>query len=268
MTAQDPVEMPLFPLHSVLFPGIALPLHVFEQRYRDLVARCVEEAEPFGVVLIRDGSEVGGSPVTLAEVGTTALIREAGRYPDGRLDVMCVGGRRFRIARVVSAREAYLVGEVTLLDEPLGDRRVAAALAGRVGRRFLRYVELLAPSTADADRPPMNFEVEVEVEVDAEAAGPIKDPSSAVPVDDGERHALLMAAARRLTSASDPSALSYAITGLIHVELGTRQALLEAVDTVSRLQQLDALLGLEIHLLSRQLRPLLLDVGGGMLRRN
>ena len=77
------LELPLFPLHSVLFPGVALPLHIFEERYRQMVARCVDRGEPFGVVLIRDGREVGGGTLSLADVGTTAIIRRAGRYADG-----------------------------------------------------------------------------------------------------------------------------------------------------------------------------------------
>jgi len=78
------MDLPLFPLHTVLCPGIALPLHVFEERYRLLVARCLERREPFGVVLIRQGREVGPLEGRIARVGTTAVIREAGHYPDGR----------------------------------------------------------------------------------------------------------------------------------------------------------------------------------------
>ena len=91
------LELPLFPLHSVLCPGVALPLHIFEERYRQMVAHCIERSEPFGVVLIRDGREVGGGQLSLADVGTTAIIRKAGRYPDGKLDILTIGARRFRI---------------------------------------------------------------------------------------------------------------------------------------------------------------------------
>src|SRR5918992_1580301 len=99
------VELPLFPLHTVLCPGVALPLHIFEERYRLMVARCIERDEPFGVVLIRDGREVG--PMT-------------GRIPDGRMDIVAIGDRRFRICELIEGREPYLVGEVTLIDETLG----------------------------------------------------------------------------------------------------------------------------------------------------
>jgi len=80
------MQLPLFPLHTVLCPGIALPLHIFEPRYRALVRDCVEASAPFGVVLIRNGREVGGGTISFSAIGTLAEIREAGRYPDGRYE--------------------------------------------------------------------------------------------------------------------------------------------------------------------------------------
>ena len=73
------MEIPLFPLHTVLCPGIVLPLHIFEERYRAMTRRCLDTGDPFGVVLIRDDREVGTQGVaTLAGVGAFAEIREAG----------------------------------------------------------------------------------------------------------------------------------------------------------------------------------------------
>ena len=66
--------LPLFPLHSVLCPGMALPLHIFEPRYREMIGACLEAETPFGVVLIRDGREVGPLAGHIADVGTTAVI--------------------------------------------------------------------------------------------------------------------------------------------------------------------------------------------------
>ena len=90
---------------SVLFPGLALPLHIFEERYRLLVARLSEGEDDidrsFGVVAIRAGHEVGASSVAaLHEVGTTALLRRVTPYPDGRSDIVSVGARRFRLHAV------------------------------------------------------------------------------------------------------------------------------------------------------------------------
>src|SRR4051812_15964255 len=240
------VQLPLFPLHAVLFPGVALPLHIFEERYRSMVGRCIAAGEPFGVVLIKDGREIGDVPVSLAQVGTTAIIRQAGRYPDGRLDIVTVGGRRFRIDELYDDREPYLVGEVEILEEPIGEREEARRLARRVGSSFMRYLDRLAPTLGDASGGP-EIELEVDLDDDDDADDDLTDaetnplihaleivstenlePSSSGALDraelnDRERHRLLMAAAKRLTSTSDPTVLSYVITGLVHVEQGRRQ---------------------------------------------
>ena len=71
------MDLPLFPLHTVLCPGVVLPLHLFEPRYREMVGRCLADDAPFGVVLIREGRETGPSIPDLASVGTLAEIREA-----------------------------------------------------------------------------------------------------------------------------------------------------------------------------------------------
>jgi len=67
------MELPLFPLNTVLFPGATLPLHVFEERYKQMINQCLESRSPFGVLLIRSGNEVG-TPTEPFEVGTTASI--------------------------------------------------------------------------------------------------------------------------------------------------------------------------------------------------
>ena len=99
------MEIPLFPLHQVLCPGIVLPLHIFEDRYRAMTRRCLDTGEPFGVVLIRDGREAGTKGMaTLAGVGAFAEIREAGRYPDGRYDLLAAATGRFAIESVDALR--------------------------------------------------------------------------------------------------------------------------------------------------------------------
>lgn len=254
------MELALFPLYTVLCPGVALPLHVFEPRYRALVDRCVTTGEPFGVVLIREGPEVGGPAARVADVGTTALIREAGRYPDGRLDIMTVGGRRFRIGGTAAAPEGYLVADVRYLDEPIGDAPAARRLAEHVSARFLRYLELLQPALDD-DGP--EVEVELVLDVPDAPAGSEPEPAAGGPEviagTDADRRELLMAAARRLVTPEDPTALSYVLAGLVQLELPSRQVLLEAPDTETRLRALDGLLTREIDLLGRQLKPLVVN---------
>jgi uncharacterized protein len=106
----------LFPLSTVLFPGMPLPLHIFEERYKLMIGRCVEEKRPFGVVLIQSGPEVGG-PCVPYWVGTTAHIVAVRRLDDGRMNLIALGQERFRVVEMVRA-EPYLVARVeTLVDE-------------------------------------------------------------------------------------------------------------------------------------------------------
>jgi Lon protease-like protein len=109
------MELPLFPLHTVLFPGRPLPLHVFEQRYRDLLRDCLASDRRFGVVAIRSGAEAGAD-VDLFEVGTIAEIKHVERLPDGRANLVTRGMQRFRIEHLVPG-SAYLCAEARPLDE-------------------------------------------------------------------------------------------------------------------------------------------------------
>jgi uncharacterized protein len=142
----------LFPLNTVLFPGAVLNLHVFEERYRRMVAECLDTGEAFGVVLIRDGQEAGDPDVTPHDVGTTAEISEVTPLPAGRYYISTVGGRRFRIHRIVS-REPYLTAEVEFLaeeDEDDDEEARAAELTHRVLGEFREYVKLLVAFSGHA----------------------------------------------------------------------------------------------------------------------
>jgi Lon protease-like protein len=90
------LDIPLFPLNTVLFPGGFLPLRIFEPRYLDMVAVCMQQQSPFGVVMIRSGGEVG-APAETMRVGTLAAIVDFDKGKDGMLMVACIGGDRFRI---------------------------------------------------------------------------------------------------------------------------------------------------------------------------
>jgi Lon protease-like protein len=119
-------ELPLFPLHSVLYPYAPMHIHVFEDRYRQLVRHCHEFDLPFGVVLIRNGSDTG----EIAEpfmIGTVAKVQAVHEYPDGRLDITITGQRRFRIRRL-DEDNPVLVGYVEPVYElePESDDRLSA----------------------------------------------------------------------------------------------------------------------------------------------
>lgn len=110
------VEIPLFPLGTVLFPGGPLPLRIFEARYTDLVSRCLRDGSGFGVVLIREGVEAGGPALTF-DVGTYARIVDFSQQPDGLLGIRAIGERRFRILERRRARDGLNVADVEWLPE-------------------------------------------------------------------------------------------------------------------------------------------------------
>ena len=112
--------LPLFPLGSVLFPGALMPLHIFEPRYRLLIRRCMERHHPFGIVLIRSGSEVEPRAEPY-DVGTEAKIVAESPLPDGRSYIVTRGERRFAVENLIPDAEPYLVGQVRYLDEADGD---------------------------------------------------------------------------------------------------------------------------------------------------
>jgi uncharacterized protein len=109
------VQIPLFPLRTVLFPGMALPLRIFEERYKTMVAELLESGGQFGVLLIRDGEEVGGD-ATPFDVGTTARIEQASKLDGGRYAITARGTQRFRLLQMLPPRP-YPFGEVELVED-------------------------------------------------------------------------------------------------------------------------------------------------------
>ena len=112
--AAAPVVLPLFPLNTVLFPGGRLPLRIFETRYVDMVRRCMRDAGPFGVVLIRSGAEVGAVADT-ADLGTTARIVDFNAMPDGLLGITCMGDRKFRVIKRWQQSDGLNLGDIEYL---------------------------------------------------------------------------------------------------------------------------------------------------------
>jgi Lon protease-like protein len=253
------MEIPLFPLHTVLCPGIVLPLHIFEERYRAMTRRCLDTGDPFGIVLIRDGREIGTvGAATLAGVGAFAEIREAGRYPDGRFDLLAAGTGRFAIESVDARKEPYLVAQVTPLDDEVGDETIAERLAAGAIRRFVRYLDLMRARDGESAEV-LDIRVEIDAPASAgDAAARSVDPDADVERILGSDPELGVGAGPTarpdLGIPDDPTVLSYLLSGIVQVELPRRQALLEADTTVDRLEGLIALLDRELVLLARRLR--------------
>ena len=138
--------LPLFPLGTVLYPGLLLPLNIFEERYRELVRDLLAGPEPrrFGVIAIRKGRETGVDGISaLYQIGCTATVREVAEQDDGRYHLVTVGTQRFRLASLDKSRP-YLQGEVDLLEEEVGDEAAAGLAVHAVQRGFHGYVEALA----------------------------------------------------------------------------------------------------------------------------
>src|SRR6476619_7098890 len=129
-------RLPLFPLGTVLVPGLVLPLHIFEPRYRQLVAdleELPEEEREFGVVAIREGGEVGaGSLRALYDVGCAATLQQATRSADGRSQILSTGVRRFKLLDLdMEVDTPYLTGLVEWMDELDGDLDPTTVLLSR-----------------------------------------------------------------------------------------------------------------------------------------
>jgi Lon protease-like protein len=202
--------LPLFPLSTVLFPGMRLPLHVFEDRYRQMVADLLARPEPrrFGVIAIRKGREVGPDGVTaLHEIGCVAAVRKAEPREDGRYDLQAVGTERFRLLRLDKSLP-YFQAEIEELPDAQADEAGGAAAAYAVQRAqaaFRLYLNALA------DR----------------GGGVI----SIAELPD------------------EPTLLSYVIGAAMIIDLPDRQSLLAAPDTVSRLRLERSLLTRETAML-------------------
>ena len=110
----SPVKIPLFPLHTVLYPGGPLPLRIYEPRYLDMISDCLKRDAPFGVLLIRSGSEIGSA--TTYQVGTLAKIIDWYQGSDGLLGVTAIGGQRFHLMSAKRQPDGLSIGEIQLLE--------------------------------------------------------------------------------------------------------------------------------------------------------
>ena len=171
--------MPMFPLGSVLFPGMPLPLHVFEPRYRALVQHCLEGVPEFGVVLIERGSEVGGGDVRTT-VGTVARIVEASRFDDGRWAIGAVGVRRVQVAAWL-ADDPFPRAEIE--DWPDVEEELDPAHVAEATTSFRRVLALAAELGADV--------VPATVELADDLAVAVLQMTVAAPLGPADRQALL-----------------------------------------------------------------------------
>lgn len=150
------MELPLFPLNSVLFPGMPIRLHIFEERYKQMINDCIQEQKPFGVVLIEDGEEAFAPSTKPYTVGTTAYIQQVQRLAQGRMNILAIGRERFRINAFDRSRP-YLVGDVDMLPFQ-GTSRALLAQGGTtlydLIKRYLEGLQKAGKIEFDAEQLP------------------------------------------------------------------------------------------------------------------
>ena len=112
------MQVPLFPLRTVLYPGGPLPLRIFESRYLDMISKCLKNDSPFGVLLIRSGSETG--PASTYDIGTLARITDWYQGSDGLLGITAVGEQRFRLISSSRQADGLNIGKIEILGDVAG----------------------------------------------------------------------------------------------------------------------------------------------------
>ena len=142
--------LPLFLLRSVLFPHMPMSLHVFEERYQEMMRDCLDAGSTFGVVAIREGKEVGGDAVPRG-VGTLARIVHVERLPDGRMNLLITGASRFRVVRPISGK-AYAQADVEYLEEE--SEGVSPRLMASLRSAFKSYLHSLSRVAKGHDEVP------------------------------------------------------------------------------------------------------------------
>lgn len=147
--------VPLFPLSTVLLPGVSLPLHIFEPRYRQLTVDLVTGAVPgrrFGVIAVKPGL---GTTEETYDIGCTAVLQEARRLPDGRFDIVTRGAKRFRLLDIDDTSAPYLLGGVEWVPDadPPAEQSVLLPMLARSAREAHRQYHWAAGQHADCETP-------------------------------------------------------------------------------------------------------------------
>lgn len=247
-------RVPLFPLNLVLFPGQNLPLHIFEQRYKDMLHRCLENQEPFGVVLIKDAGR--GSRGTPHSVGTLARVTSSEEMEPGRCTIsmphrdscyhiMTKGEQRFRITSLDRREASYLVGDVELFPDEDAPEPAMLMVGQRVTTLFDEYYrEIIAlmggwqKSTPMGERTMMFDMTTLELNQARIRSGEEQTPRS-LPVP---------------MLPEDPRVLANVIAAELNVQPDVKQELLETPSALARLQREAEILADETPQISERLK--------------
>jgi ATP-dependent Lon protease len=183
MSHPEQIEVPLFPLPNVvLFPGVMLPLHIFEERYKDMINTCIEDDSPFGVILLTGADE---TPSSIQKVGVLARVSDVERLDDGRMNIMTAGEVRFRIARFTATEPAWRA-EVELLDDQPESDSVLAPLSKELSELYMdayrKGIELTGERAGTVDFPKsaveLSFMVTYVIDMEVEAKQELLESTS------------------------------------------------------------------------------------------
>ena len=140
-------ELPLFPLNTVLFPGLPLKLNIFEPRYKQMLNRCLQNSESFGVVLIQHGREALGPLAEPYRIGCTAQLVQVEQTPDERFNVTAVGRERFRIFTLDRTTYTYLTGMVEIFPFEDPDNSDIHSASRQLRPWVKRYFDVLSEAS-------------------------------------------------------------------------------------------------------------------------
>ena len=177
----DITEIPLFPLNLVLFPGMPLPLHIFEERYKAMIGDCMRYNTPFGVSLIRSGQEVGAA-ADPHPIGTTTRVLRSQILEQGRLNIMTKGERRYEIIEVTQ-QEPHVAALVRLMEEPIGDgfSGVSSELTEEFTRLMQNLISLSGGYTSQIDVPEDPVQLSYLIAANLDAPVPLRQELLEVP---------------------------------------------------------------------------------------
>ncbi len=176
MSSENPevAELPLFPLNLVLFPGMPLPLHIFEERYKAMIGDCMRYNAPFGVSLIRSGQEVGSAAEPFS-TGTTARVLRSEMQEGGRINIFTKGEKRYEIVEITQ-QEPHVAAVVRYLDEPVGEgfTGVSPELSEEYTKLIQGLITLSGGYTSDVTIPEDPVELSYLIAANLDAPTPVR----------------------------------------------------------------------------------------------
>jgi Lon protease-like protein len=230
------MKLPLFPLSLVLFPGQTVPLHIFEERYKSMLKRCLDEQIPFGIVLIKDGGRFGrGAP---HQIGTTARVMaveevEAGSCPmpaphkGSCFHISVRGEDRFRVNDINRREADYLVGELDAYPDEPAPEPALLMVAQRVSALFDEYYREVVALTGGWQRSAVPGEPTLIFDM-----GTLANGSAAIGREGDDRRRIVVP-----SLPSEPAALANVIAAELNVQPAVKQELLESPSALTRLQR-------------------------------